>query len=90
MTAKQMRRQHRNQDDASGGMIKDKSPLSITMDVVLVVFMVVVAFCCIIPLWHILMSSISDGKLLLSHEGLVSWPVGQATLDGIQVGTSRQ
>ena len=42
----------------------------------------IVALCCLIPLWHVLISSISDGQRLLAHEGVVFWPQGKVTLDG--------
>lgn len=85
MSIKQVLRQNKAMDDYSGGMIQSRTPLSIVMDVVLVLFMGIVAFACIVPLWHVLMSSISDGQMLLSHEGLVSWPVGGLTLDGYKI-----
>ena len=42
----------------------------------------IIALCCLIPLWHVLISSISDGQRLLAHEGVVFYPLGQPTLDG--------
>ena len=42
----------------------------------------IIALCCLIPLWHVLISSISDGQRLLAHEGVVFWPQGKVTLDG--------
>ena len=42
----------------------------------------VIAFCCLVPLWHVLISSVSDGQALLAHDGVVLWPVGGTTLDG--------
>ena len=42
----------------------------------------VVALCCLVPLWHVLISSFSDGQKLLAHEGVVIWPLGTPTLDG--------
>jgi len=51
----------------------------------IIVFLIVVAFCCFIPLWHVLMASISDGRLLLANEGLLWRPVGEATLEGYRL-----
>lgn len=51
-------------------------------DILIVLLCALVAFCCVIPLWHVLMSSFSDPQLLLKHDGLVLWPLGNATLDG--------
>ena len=42
----------------------------------------IIALCCLIPLWHVLISSISDGQKLLAHEGVVFYPLCKPTLDG--------
>ena len=44
--------------------------------------LLIIALCCLIPLWHVLISSFSDGQKLLAHEGVVLWPLGTPTLDG--------
>ncbi len=64
------------------GMIESKSFGSYLADGILVVILSIVAFCCVVPLWHCLMASISDGETLFRTEGLVALPVGGATLDG--------
>ncbi len=51
-------------------------------DIAIVLILAIVAFICIIPLWHVFMASISDGYSLLSHKGTVWKPVGEATLGG--------
>lgn len=51
------------------------------VDVLVMVVCGVIALCCAIPLWHVLMASLSDGKALMAHEGIVFFPVGEATLD---------
>lgn len=52
------------------------------VDVMVIILCGLVAFCCVIPIWHVLMSSLSDGKLLYGHEGMVWWPLGKINLDG--------
>ncbi len=64
------------------GMIESKSFGSYLADGILIVILSIVAFCCVVPLWHCLMASISDGETLFRTEGLVALPVGGATLDG--------
>lgn len=54
-------------------------------DVVIALILAAVAFICIIPIWHVFMASISDGYSLLSHEGTVWKPVGEATLAGYKL-----
>lgn len=43
---------------------------------------ILVAFCSLVPLWHVVMASLSDGKTLLAHEGLLWKWVGDFTMDG--------
>ena len=58
------------------GMVEKNSAVGIIVDILITIFLCVVMFCCIIPLWHTIMCSISDGKVLLGHEGLAVLPVG--------------
>ena len=51
-------------------------------DVIIIMLCALAALCCVIPLWHVVMSSISDPKLLLKHEGLVIWPLGEVNWEG--------
>ena len=34
--------------------------------------LLIIALCCLIPLWHVLISSFSDGQKLLAHEGVTA------------------
>ncbi len=67
------------------GMVMSTTLPTRAVDIVLSLLALLLAFCCFIPLWHVLMSSVSDGKLLLAHEGLLWQPVGKATLDGYKI-----
>lgn len=49
----------------------------------LVIFLV--AFCSVVPMWHVLMSSFSDGRSLFASEGLVLWPAGGFSLGGYEL-----
>ena len=66
-------------------MVETKSTVDIVVDVIVYLFVALVALCSVIPMWHVLMSSFSDGKTLLAHVGLVLWPVGGFTLDGYKL-----
>lgn len=68
-----------------GGMVESKSLSSKMIDIVICIFIVIIALICIIPLWHCFVSSISNGKNLMQHEGLVLKPAGKATLDGYKL-----
>lgn len=67
------------------GMIENTSVGSKIFDAITTVFLLIVVFCSIAPMWHVLMSSISDGKALFAHEGLVLWPVGGFNLGGFEL-----
>ena len=68
----------------SSSMVEHLRPGDVVIDVIVIILVGVVAFMCIIPFWHVLMSSISDGQTLYAHEGMVWWPVGGITLDGFR------
>lgn len=46
-------------------------------DICIILALAIVAYICVIPLWHVLVSSVSDGKLLLAHEGVLLKPLGE-------------
>lgn len=54
-------------------------------DIAIMAVIALVAFICIIPLWHVVMCSVSDGFTLLSHEGMAWKPVGGFTLNGYKL-----
>lgn len=64
------------------GMVEGHSVWSYLADAIIIIVLGIVALCCIIPLWHTLMSSVSDGKTLFATDGLIIKPVGGFTLDG--------
>ena len=46
-------------------------------DICIVLALALIAYICVIPLWHVVVSSVSDGKLLLGHEGVLFKPLGE-------------
>ena len=67
------------------GMVDTHSPFEKFIDVIIIIVMAMVAFASVVPLWHTLVSSISDGKSLMQHEGLVLFPVGGITFEGYKL-----
>jgi len=63
-------------------MIENPSVGDRIADVIVILLCALVAFCSLVPMWHVLMSSLSDGKVLLSHSGVAWLPQGGLTLDG--------
>lgn len=57
----------------------------IVMEFIIMAVLAIVMFACIIPLWHVVMASISDGKLLLSNKGIAWLPLGDITLGGYKL-----
>jgi len=47
-----------------------------------VLLMLVMSFAFVAPLWHVIMSSISEPTLLVVNTGLVLRPLGEITWDG--------
>jgi len=67
------------------GMVEKKTAGAFIVQVILVLVVGLLAVLCLLPMWHVLMSSISDGFALMSHSGLVAWPVGAPTLEGYRL-----
>ena len=68
--------------DSTISMVETPTAGDHVVDVIVVLLCGLVAFCSVIPMWHVLMSSISDGKALLAHNGLVVLPIGEINFDG--------
>lgn len=64
-----------------GQMVERKGALGITFDILLVIFMLIVMFVSIVPMWSVLMSSFSDGYTKFTTKGLIFWPVGGFTAE---------
>ncbi|MDO4285467.1 MAG: carbohydrate ABC transporter permease [Eubacteriales bacterium] len=78
-----LKRKTKEQEDTRiSSMVEHPSKGDRAIDVFVVVLCGLIAFCSVIPMWHVLMSSLSDGKLLLAHEGIVWLPIGEVTLEG--------
>lgn len=70
------------EEERSSTMVEHFSLKDYIVHIIVIILCGIIGICSVIPLWHVLMSSFSDGKVLLTHEGMVWWPVGGFTLDG--------
>ncbi len=52
-----------------------ETPGRIVFKVINIIILTVLAFVCLVPLWHVLMASISDPTLITQHTGVVMWPL---------------
>lgn len=71
-----------NDDNRVSSMVERPSVGDRVVDVIVILVCALVAFCSLVPMWHVLMSSLSDGKTLLATEGVAWLPAGSVTLDG--------
>lgn len=67
------------------GMVESTSVGSHMANIILGLIIALVAFCSIVPMWHVLMSSLSTGKSLFAHDGLVLYPIGGLDLGGFKL-----
>ena len=66
------------------GMVEHRGVGGWVADLVMIAFLLLCVLICIVPMWHTLMSSLSDGFSLFANHGIVWWPVGDANLDGYE------
>jgi putative aldouronate transport system permease protein len=66
-------------------MVEKASASRIIFVILNYAFMVVLCIICVAPLWHVLMASISDPRVLMGSSGLLWKPVGPVTLRGYQL-----
>ena len=59
-----------------------RSPGKIAFDIFNVAFMILLSIIFIAPMWHVIMSSISDPIMLNTASGMIFTPLGSPTLEG--------
>lgn len=66
-----------------------ETPGRIVFKIINTIILFLLAVVCLVPLWHVLMASISDPTLVTQHSGLILWPLhgeGQpVTLKGYSI-----
>lgn len=66
-------------------MIEKNTPQRIIFNIFNYSFMVFLCIVCVAPLWHVLMSSISDPRALMGSSGLLWKPSGEITFRGYEL-----
>ena len=61
------------------GMVRPKSVGSVIADIIIVLLVGALALVAIIPMWHVLMSSFSDGRSIFYYSGIAFFPEGGFT-----------
>ena len=73
------------EEDTALHMVEHKSVFDHIADVIIYLIVALIAFVCVIPMWHVLMTSLSDGKMVLAHEGLLWKWVGDFNLKAYEL-----
>ena len=80
------RKTHKKEDDSfRGSMVENRSFGSKLGDALIILVLALAAFICVIPIWHVMMSSVSNGQQLFAHKGMVVTPVGDLNLGGYEL-----
>ncbi len=66
-------------------MVEKLTPSRVIFNILNYGFMIFFGFICIIPLWHVLMASLSNPRLLMSSTGVLFAPLGEITLAGYKL-----
>jgi putative aldouronate transport system permease protein len=66
-------------------MVYKKTFGKVVFDIINVIVLTFIAAMCLMPLLHVLFSSLSDPTALARNEGVVLWPLGQPTLKGYEL-----
>lgn len=66
-------------------MIERRSKSRILFAICNYTFMLLFAAACFLPLWHVLMASVSDPRLLMGSSGLLLKPLGEMTMKGYKL-----
>ncbi len=63
-------------------MVEKKSPARVTFLLINTLVMILIAFICFVPIWHVMMASISDPGLVDRNTGLILFPLGKVSVNG--------
>ena len=66
-------------------MVRNKSIGSRVFNFVNIVFFAFVIIACILPVWHVLMGSISDPLRISAYSGIILYPLGDVTFGGYKL-----
>lgn len=67
------------------GMVEKTSVSRIIFLIVTILLLLFIAFICIIPLWHVIMASFSDGYSLYINDNILFVPAGKVSFEGYKL-----
>lgn len=80
-----MKKYNSAEEDTALHMVEHKSVLDHVADVIIYLVVALIAFVCVIPMWHVLMISLSDGQQAMAYDGLFLKWIGDFNLDGYKL-----
>ncbi len=66
-------------------MVEKLTPGRVIFNILNYGFMILFGIACVLPLWHVLMASVSDPRMLMSASGILFRPLGDITMDGYRM-----
>ena len=63
-------------------MVEKRTTSRILFNIINYCILILLCIVCILPLWHVLMASISNPRMLMNNSGLIMKPQGNLTFDG--------
>lgn len=66
-------------------MVEKLSPGRVIFNIFNYGFMILFGLLCLMPVWHVLMASISQPRMLMASSGVLFKPLGDITLEGYQL-----
>ena len=66
-------------------MIEKNTPSRIIFNIFNYGFMAIFAVACIAPIWHVLMASVSNPRMLMGSSGILWKPLGEITMKGYEI-----
>lgn len=66
-------------------MVEKLTPSRVIFNILNYAFMILFSFVCVIPIWHVLMASLSNPRMLMANSGIIFKPLGDITLDGYRM-----
>lgn len=66
-------------------MVERLTPSRVVFNIFNYAFMCLVAFVCIMPLWHVAMASVSNPRMLMASSGILFKPAGEITFKGYKL-----
>lgn len=82
---KKIRKRREEEDSGKSSMVVNPGVGGTIANIIIYIVLALVIIVCVVPLWHVVMCSFSDGKELMGHAGVAWLPVGGFNLGGYEL-----